>query len=235
VTTMRGVVAALGGGLVATAVPASAQVGYRPAGSPYTDLEYRQEWTLYAGQYSAGKDPAGVAPQAGPLVGLRYDLRLGGPAYLTAKFASVLSQRTVLDPKQPPATRNVGSQSWPIYLADIGISLNLTGFKAWHHLVPVLNGGLGIAGDFKGSRDVGQYQFGTPFALSLGAGVKWVPTSSRWQLRADVDDHFYQIRYPNTYYQSEGGAAAILPPSQAKNFWKSNPSLTVGVSYLFFR
>lgn len=214
---------------------AAAQVGHAPARTPYADLEYRQELTLYGGQYSAGKDPAGVAPRSGPLIGARYDLRLGGPAYLMVNLATVRSERTVLDPSKAPAARNLGSQSWPLYMADVGIALNLTGFKSYHRLVPVLSAGIGVVSDLKGSPDVGRYQFGTPFAFSLGAGVKWVPQASRFQLRADLTNHFYQLRYPNSYYQFDVGSTPVLPASQAKNLWKSNPSLTLGVSYLFFR
>ena len=231
----RGLMLALGMGGYAVAAPLAAQVGHSPAKSPYADLDYRQEWTFFSGRYDAGKDPAGVAPQPGQLYGLRYDLRLGGPAYLTARFADVQSQRTVLDPVKPLATRNLGLKPWPIYLVDLGISMNLTGFKSYHQLVPVLGAGVGVASDFKGVRDIGQYDFGTPFAFYFGAGVKWIPTGRQFQLRADVGDHFYQIRYPNTYYQSVNSVPPILTPSQAKNFWKSNTSATLGLSYLFFR
>jgi hypothetical protein len=220
--------------LTGTAAGAHAQVGHLPTRSPYSDLEYRQEMTFFGGYYSAGVDPAGVAPRSGPLFGTRYDLRLAGPAYFTARLMGVRSERAVLDPTKAAAERNTGLQSWPIYLADIGFALNLTGFKSYHHLVPVIGAGLGVASDFKGKADVGLYKFGTPFALSFGAGLKWVPTSSPWQARLDVGEHLYQIKYPNSYYQSEIGAP-ILRASQSKNVWKGNTSITFGLSYLFFR
>ena len=52
------------------ALPVAAQVGHEPASSPYTDLEYKQEFTALFGYSRAQKDPAGVAPQSAPLVGL---------------------------------------------------------------------------------------------------------------------------------------------------------------------
>ena len=61
-------------------VSAQAQVGYPPAESPFRDLPFRQEATIVAGYFAAGKDPVGVAPQSGPLVGVRYEARIGGPA-----------------------------------------------------------------------------------------------------------------------------------------------------------
>ncbi|MFL5577363.1 MAG: hypothetical protein ACJ79S_15500 [Gemmatimonadaceae bacterium] len=207
------------------AAPASAQIGHTPENSPYRDLEFRQEMTLYSGYYSPSKDPAGVAPQSGPLVGLRYDIRVGGPAYLTARVARVFSERTILDPTKIPGQRTVGTESWPLYLSDVGISLNLTGPKSLHRLVPVLNGGLGIASDFR-KADKGGYQVGTQFALTFGGGVKWVP-SGRLQLRADVSDHLFQIQYPTSYTASQ--------VTGADNVWKHNATFTLGASYLFFR
>ena len=72
---------------VAVAPPLVAQVGHQPQGSPYIDLEYRQEVSVFGGYYSAGTDQVGVAPKSGPMFGVRYDLRLGGPASLTSKLA----------------------------------------------------------------------------------------------------------------------------------------------------
>ena len=40
---------------------AVAQVGYTPQRSPYVDLEYKQEATVFAGYYNAGTDIVGVA------------------------------------------------------------------------------------------------------------------------------------------------------------------------------
>lgn len=227
---------AAGCGLVVPLVPSllGAQ-GHLPQASPYRDLEYKQELTVVSGYFRPSKDPAGVAPREGPLLGVRYDLHLGGPAYFTARVAGVASHRTVIDPaKATVAERNLGSRSWPIALADVGFSLNLTGQKTFHRVVPVLEGGLGVASDLKRGADVGQYRFGTPFALSYGAGVKWVP-GGRVQLRADIASHLYQIKYPETYYVAAASLPSVVTATQAKNFWKNNLGVTFGVSYLFFR
>jgi hypothetical protein len=222
--------AALAAALLASS--ASAQVGHTPEDSPYRDLEFRQEMTLFSGYYSPSKDPAGVAPQSGPLVGLRYDVRVGGPAYLTARVARVFSQRTMVDPTKLPGARTLGTEPWPLYLTDVGISLNLTGQKSLHRIVPVLNGGLGIATDMRNA-DKGGYKVGTQFALTFGGGVKWVP-GSRLQLRADVADHLFQVSYPTSY--STPPAANTAPVvSGPDNVWKHNATFTVGASYLFFR
>ena len=217
------------------ATPLAAQVGHVPQRSPYTDLEFRQEATVFGGYYNAGDDRVGVAPRSGPMFGVRYDLRLAGPASLTSKLAYVQAQRTGIDPRRPAGDRIVQNDaSWPIYMMDVGISLNLTGQRSYRRLVPFVNGAIGVASDLKGGADVGAWKFGTPFAFSLGAGIKWVPAGNV-QARIDVSDQLYQIKYPNSYYVTASDGTSVLALRDAKNDWTSNLGLTFGVSYLFFR
>jgi hypothetical protein len=217
------------------ATPLAAQVGHVPQRSPYTDLEYRQEATFFGGYYNAGEDRVGVAPGSGPMFGVRYDLRLGGPASLTSKFAYVRGERTVIDPRRPADDRVVeNGAAWPVYMADVGISLNLTGQRSYRRIVPFINGAVGVASDLKGSADVGAWKFGTPFAFSLGGGIKWVPAGNL-QARLDVFDQLYQIKYPNSYYVTASDGTSVLQTRDGKSDWTSNLGLTLGVSYLFFR
>lgn len=217
------------------AAPLSAQVGHAPQTSPYIDLEYKQEATLFGGYYNAGTDRVGVAPGSGPLFGVRYDLRLGGPASLTTKFAYASSKRSIIDPRRPAANRVVQADvAWPVYMADVGISLNLTGQRSYRRLVPFVNGALGVASDFKGGADVGAWKFGTPFAFSFGGGIKFVP-SGNLQARIDISDQLYQIKYPSSYYVTASDGTSVLGTTDAKSDWTSNIGLTFGLSYLFFR
>lgn len=222
--------------LLVPARRAAAQVGYTPEHSPYRDVEWKQQLTLFSGSYQASRDPAGVAPQSAPLVGVRYDLRLGGPADLTVRAAHTFSDRTVIDPRQPAGSRVVGTTSAQLNFLDVGIALNLTGARSWHSLIPVVQGGLGVATDFKGGQDVGGFRIGTPFAVSLGAGVRWVPRGSRFQLRADVGDYLFAVSYPSTYFTPPtGGGNAVLKQGASKSSWQHNGSFTLGISYLFLR
>ena len=219
----------------AIAAPLAAQIGHAPKQSPYIDLDYKQEATMFGGYYNAGTDQVGVAPQGGPMLGLRYDLRLGGPAALTTKFAYVASQRTIIDPRRPEGQRVVANDaSWPLYIADVGISLNLTGQRSYRRLVPFINGALGVATDFKGDADVGAWRFGTPFAFSFGGGIKWVPAGNL-QVRMDLSDQLYQIKYPNSYYVTSSDGTSVLGPRDDTSDWTNNFGISFGVSYLFFR
>jgi hypothetical protein len=58
-------------------------------------------------------------------------------------------------------------------------------------------------------------------------------TGGRYQLRLDVLDYLYQVRYPNSYFTANG----TLPPvrSGSQSAWTHNAAITLGGSYQFFR
>jgi hypothetical protein len=215
------------------ACPVAAQVGHDPANSPYTDLEHKQELTWLFGYTRARKDPAGVAPQSATVTGLRYEINLAGPLGLSADLTRTFSNRTVLDPTKPLATRIVGTASTPVYAADVALALDLTGRKSWHHLVPQLRGGLGVVSSNAKDESSG-YSFGTPFAFTFGGGVKYVP-GGRLQLRADVTDHVFKLSYPDSYYRLASDNTSVLTDATPRSFYTHHTALTVGVSYLFGR
>ena len=217
--------------LVASSPALAQEVGHAPANSPYRDVAYKQEITPFAGYFTAGRDPAGVAPRSGPLVGARYEIRIGGPAQFMARVGHVWSERRMMDPTLPVASRDLGTSSTSLYLADVGIALNLTGQKSWRGLIPVVSGGAGVVSDFK-SADVGGFRFGTQFAITVGGGVRWVPQDSRLQLRVDLADYLYQITYPTSYVVDSEELPRVTRKQSA---WTNNLALTAGVSYRFFR
>ena len=214
------------------ALPAAAQVGHDPASSPYLDLEHKQEITWLFGYLSARPDPAGVAPRSALMTGVRYELNLVGPLDLSADLTRSFSERTVIDPTKPLATRVLGTESSPVYSADVALAVDLTGRKSWHHLVPQVRGGLGVVSS--NAKDPSGFSFGTPFAFSVGAGVKWVP-GGRFQLRADVTDRIFKLNYPASFYVAASDGSSVLTAATPTSFYTHQAALTVGVSYLFGR
>lgn len=213
---------------------AGAQVGHLPTESPFVDLEGGHELTFFGGQFSPGKDPVGVAPRGGPLFGVRYEKTVGGPASLMIRFAHVNSERFPMDPTKAGVAAQLGRKSVGLNLIDANLALNLTGQKSWHNLVPVVNLGAGIV-TCACNVELDPYRFGTPFAISLGAGLRYVP-GGRFQLRIDVNDYLYQLKYPTAYYVPPAtGSPSLAAAKQAKSFWKNNWGLTAGASFLFFR
>lgn len=231
---MKQALLALIAACIATPLAAQVDVGYPPPASPFRDLEYKHEATVFGGYYFAAKDPAGVAPRSGPMEGIRYELVIGGPAQFVFRLARVNSERRVVDPLKPVATRELGVVSWPIYLTDLGFSFNLTGQRSWHGVVPVIYTGVGLATDLDKQAENDPFNLGTTFAFSLAGGLRFVP-GGRFQMRADAGTWFHQIKYPTSYYTTTSDNTSVLPEDQTKNFWKRNFGLTLGASYLLFR
>ena len=228
---MKSFMSALALALVATS--ARAQVGHLPEHSPYRDIEASQEISFFGGHYSAGQDVLGIAPRGGPMYGLRYEIHLGGPAFLMARFAHVNSERFPIDPTKSGAAAQLGRRNVSLNLADVNLVVSLTGQKSFHHIIPVINAGAGIA-TCGCTVSPDPYSFGTPFAFSFGGGLRYVP-GGRLQLRADWGDYLYQLKYPNAYYLTPTNGTAAAGIGQAKTFWKNNRALTLGASLLFFR
>lgn len=218
--------------LLVLPVVAGAQVGYPPAESPFRDLEYRQEVGVEAGYFMAQRDPAGVAPKSGPLVGIRYSAQFGNPLVLSARLGTVSTERDVIDPAAAPANRFVRTESVQLALLDASVGVAFTGFRRWHNIVPEASAGVGVATAFD-EIDAGGFRFGTPFALNGGGGVRWTP-GGHWQLRADLTHRMYRISYPQSYFQTTGGEA-VLGARESNSRWTHNPAITIGVSYRFDR
>jgi hypothetical protein len=165
--------------------------------------------------------------------GLRYEINLAGPLALSADFTRTFSERNVLDPAKPLATRNLGTESAPVYAADVALALDLTGRKSWNHLVPQIRGGLGVMSS-SAKDDSSGFSFGTPFAFTFGGGLKFVP-GGRLQLRADVTDRVFKLSYPDPYYRKASDNTSVLSDATPRSFYTHHTMLTVGVSYLFGR
>ena len=219
--------------LAIVAPTAGAQVGHLPENSPFRDVETRQEFTFFGGHYSAGQDPINVGPHGGPMYGLRYEIHVGGPAFLMARWSHVNSYRFPIDPTKSGSAAQLGKKNVGLNLLDLNLALNLTGQKSYHSIVPVVNFGAGIA-SCGCTVDPDPYAFGTPFAFSFGGGLRYVP-GGRFQLRVDLNDYLYQLKYPTQYYLTPTGGTAAVTGNQSRSFWKNNRALTVGASYLFFR
>jgi hypothetical protein len=213
--------------------PAGAQVGYPPAASPYTDLEYKQELTPMFGYTRARVDPAGILPRSAAVAGLRYEIYLAGPVSFSTDFSHTFAERNVVDPLKPAKTRAQGTQSAGVNSLDIALAAGLTGRKSWHHIVPQIRGGIGIM-QSAAKDDSSGYKFGTPLAFTFGGGLKIVP-GGRLQIRADVSERLFKQSYPDSYARPASDNTAVIAESTTRQFYTHHTMLTVGVSYLFAR
>lgn len=219
--------------LAALPTALAAQVGYVPERSPYRDVSNAMRVTGVVGWYSAASDPAGVLPKSGPLVGVRWNAHVGGPAEVTVRLALVSTDRTVIDPARAAQDRFVETRDVQLGFGDVGLAFNLTGYKSWHRLVPYLHTGIGLASDFD-SRDVGGFKHGTEFAFNYGFGVRFVP-GNQFELRAELGSYFYNLEYPSSYLQPGADETSVLPPTAARDAWRNNWAFSIGASFTPFR
>lgn len=219
--------------LVAPWQSAFAQIGHMPDKSPYEDVKPGQTLSVSVGKLNVKRDPANVAPSPSPFVSLRYDLPVGGPAALYARYSFAPSDRRVLDPAKPKATRLIGKSDVTTHVVDLGLDLSLTGQKTWRHLMPSLSGGIGLVSDFA-KADTGAYKFGTKFSFSYGAGIKYL-LKNGWAIRGDATNSIWQYQYPDKYFVKASDTTSVLSDTRAKSAWRGNWSLSAGVSLPIFR
>lgn len=207
-----------------------AQIGHPPDKTPYHDVLTRHALTLVTGSYVSGDDPAGLLPRNSALLGLRYDTHIGGPAQLTARVLVAPTDRRVIDPLRPEGQRDRGSTASTLTMGDIGINLNLTGSKSWRGLVPSVLVTVGLMSDFAAEDDSG-YSFGTNFSFGVGGGLRYVPTDSRWEVRADAHRYLAQQAYPTSFFRVTEDGTSVLPQGTERSGWRGHTVLTLGLSY----
>ncbi|MCC6241252.1 MAG: hypothetical protein IT353_00330 [Gemmatimonadaceae bacterium] len=232
VCARRRMSAAVGASLLAPSL-LLAQVGHRPDKSPFEDVKLGQNVSLSIGRLSTGLDLAGVAPKSAVYGQLMYEAAVGGPASLYARYTIAPTERTLLAPAAPVATRKTGTLSTTMHLFDGGLDLALTGKKSWHHLIPSVVAGVGIATDFA-AVDSGGYQFGSKFALTYGLAARYVPKSGV-RFRIDVMNAMWQYDYPDRYFVKATDNTSVLTNSSDRSIWRGNWGVSAGVSIPVFK
>jgi hypothetical protein len=206
-----------------------AQVGSTPQQSPFRDVEIRQNVTLVAGASLGGKDKVGAAPRGGAVFGVRYDINLGSsPLTFTSTLVRQSASRDILQPGLPLANRIGSTVSQPIWALDAAFSLLLAGNRSFHSFVPSVAFGASLVTDNKAVTDSSKFEFGTKFSPLLGLGLKYAPQRSRWTIRADITNRFYNVKYPQTFRDSTPNVPRVVGPS-VKGSWTRNTMLTIGL------
>jgi hypothetical protein len=212
-----------------------AQVGTLPETSPFRDVEKRQDFTLLFGPSFGGHDKVGAAPRGGTAIGLRYDINLGEtPLVFTSSIMRQSSSRDILQPGQPLANRVGAHVSSSLWMLDAGFTLLVTGNRSWHSLAPSVTLGVGFVSDNSVASDTSRFALGNLFAPVVGFGVKYSPLRSRWTLRADLTNRFYNVPYPASFRDSTPGIPRLVPIN-TKSSWTRNTMLTLGLVRSFGR
>lgn len=212
---------------------ASAQVGHLPGKSPYEDMKVGQDLTVFLGQFNSNVGPAGVLPKAALFGGVRYDLPLGGPGFLTARYTLIPTERNLILASNPRRTRLLSVESQKVNVVDVGFSIGLTGRKTWHRLAPTISIGTGLA--FDGQKaDTGGYKFGTKFSFTGGGAVRY-QLRNNWAIRADATNYLWRNSYPDAYYAAASDTTRVLTPATSQKSWRGTWGFSLGLIVPIFR
>lgn len=212
---------------------AAQTVGSLPDKSPFADLHETYRFGVFAGMLITGTDPVGVNPKSAPFIGARYDLSVGGPAYLTGSVFGTSTTRSVMDYTRTKATRNIGTQSMTLVGANLALAVSATGERTWHSLQPLVNLGVGVVSGPGDKLDISGYRFGTQFSFSYGVGVRFV-SGRNSEFRADLNQYWWSLKYPELYRSTQGDPVAIKP-NGSLSAWTANTALTVAWTLRAFR
>jgi hypothetical protein len=220
--------------LLASAAALSAQtIGTLPDQSPYLDLHDGMRIGPVAGWLATGKDAVGVNPESAPMLGVRFDMPIGGPVYVTGLVFGASTSRAIYDYTKAQANRNVGTQASGLLAFDVSLGMSLTGERTWHHIQPLINLGVGVVTAPGDKEDISGYIFGTQFMFSYGAGLRY-SAGKNLEFRLDVNQYWWQLKYPELYRSTQGGPIAIKP-NGALSSYTVNTALTLGASVRIFR
>jgi hypothetical protein len=216
---------------------ARAQVGHRPADSPYRDIFKGHTVTGLGGYLGGSGGRFGIAPHKGAVYAVRYDLRTASALQFGLEIGQADLERFVIDPDATVATRVSGPVSQRLSFAEVDLQLNITGGKTWNRLAPFFGLGAGLAHAGDTDEDTSGFKFGNKIYFVPHAGFRFFPTS-RLHLRADARVAFWKLKYPDSFTEEpddEPGdppdnSNAVIPDGSVSE-WATAPWLQVGLGY----
>ncbi|MGH7462308.1 MAG: outer membrane beta-barrel protein, partial [Longimicrobiales bacterium] len=199
--------------------------------SPYRFIDQSQSFGIWGGAVSSASGTVDIGPQGGPMLGLRYGIRLSGPFTVEADVAYFPSTRAVRDSVVVNDEREqIGEADINLALGMATLRFNLTGPRTWHRLQPFVAFGGGATVDLSGSTTQEealpagiQFDYGTSFAGHFGGGIEWFP-SDRLSVRLDARNVLWKIPTPVGFL---GGPLGLETPEDE---WVQNGVFTLGLS-----
>jgi hypothetical protein len=218
------------------AIPAAAQqvVGRLPAQSSLQDLNDGQRFGLFTGWLTTGLDPVGVRAHSAPIAGVRYDLLMGAPAYLSMRLYGIKSSHDVADPNRPQNDRFNGTASDNQLGADASVEVSLTGERTWHGVQPLTRLGLGFISGVGNHFDLSRFAPGTSVVYLYGLGARW-PVGKNADFRVDANWMVYQVRYPAAYRLGTAADTVPLRGTGGMTPQTTNRAITASWTWGIFR
>lgn len=224
--------------LVAAAPPLAAQVGHRPASSPYRDITDGHSFTPLVGYLAGGGGRFGIGGHNGMTYGFRYDMRTGKTVQFGFGFTQGKLDRFIVNPFVRKADRLSGPFDQLTRMADVSVQLNLSGGKSWHGIAPYTGVSLGVAFGSDLAADTSGYTVGTKFYVAPQVGTRFF-IGRHLHLRTEVRAAFWKLKYPQRF-----GAEPVEEPGTIEepnavitdeqfDEWTSSPWFQVGLGYAF--
>lgn len=173
------------------------QVGVAPADSPYGEIRPGTMFEGFGGTLMGEGGPLHAGPRDGPVMGIRALLRANSTVSLGFGMWGALTKRTVIDPTEKVAEREVSEVDHQLIGAEAMFQFNVTGGKTWHGIAPFVGLGLGIAKATTTNDEFG-YEFGTKFYFAPVAGTR-IFLGERMYLRAEARGFTWKLKYPSSW------------------------------------
>ena len=205
--------------------------------SPYTYIEYSQEWVVFGGKSDLNPGQLGLGPQNATTVGGRWAAAFGGAMSFEVSGTMFMATREVRDVSKPVDDRVLGVSDIDVGLLDLRLRLNLTGRRAWHGLQPFIIFGGGVAGPLSVDRALEgladmptdeQFAFGTRFAGTVGGGANF-HVSNKISLRLEGVMNLWKIQTPVGWVTVANDREGVNVTGE----WVSAKSIMVGASWRF--
>jgi opacity protein-like surface antigen len=188
--------------------------------SPYDYIDKSQAAGLYVGYLFTDPDVGlpdsttlPLAPQSGPVFGVRYQIRAAGPLTIDASLGVSPTERKLFAAELDADSVFLGPQDLEttvpstVVMADLGLRFYLTGPRTWNGLAPFVIGMGGVAGDARGSfaeedevSDDARFRFGPSFAVGAGLGTDWFPVPNA-SLRVEATGRLWRVNTPSAFLE----------------------------------
>lgn len=209
---LAAVIAALG---LAAPLAAQAVIGSEPDKSPFLDVSDGQRVGITAAYVVTGQDLLNLHPKSALGFGARYDLHMGGPAYLIVSALGAPTSRNVIDPTKRAGSRDAGTQSSTLLLTDVALALSAIGERSWRGMQPQVHLGFGTASGLGDKADIGGYSLGTKFTFNGGLALRFI-TGRNSELRCDATWYYLGYKYPAAYHTTLSPDSTSVVPTTTK-------------------
>jgi hypothetical protein len=206
--------------------------------SPYDYIEKAQAAGVFVGYLFTDPDVGlpdsttlPLAPQSGPVFGVRYQLRAAGPLSIDASVGVSPTERKLFAAELDADSVFVGPLDLEttvpatLVMADVGLRFFVTGARTWKGLAPFVVGAGGLVGDIRGTFDEeeeisedAKFRFGPSFAVGAGLGTDWFPVPNA-SLRVEAMGRLWRVNTPSAFLELR---------TDERSEWNPSLGITVG-------